>query len=201
MTADTHSFLALQEIYQTKAREDIDAIAANVSKILKSVGKPEDAISHDDVRLFCRNAQFLRFVRTRSLTEEYTTETAAKDNISSSLYDNGIFYVLLRAVDRFYSKQGRFPGWKDDQVQTDLPLLKELVQGFLTENGCEASAVSDDVIHEMCRFGASELHNIAAFLGGVVSQEAIKILTHQWVPLNNTLIFNGMKCTSETFQF
>jgi hypothetical protein len=28
----------------------------------------------------------------------------------------------------------------------------------------------------MCRFGASELHAVAAFIGGIASQEVIKVL-------------------------
>ena len=38
----------------------------------------------------------------------------------------------------------------------------------------------------------SELHNIAAFVGGVGAQEAVKIITHQYVPMNNTYIYNGI---------
>lgn len=39
---------------------------------------------------------------------------------------------------------------------------------------------------------------MAAYLAGVASQEVIKLLTGQYVPLNNTLIFNGVTCTVET---
>jgi amyloid beta precursor protein binding protein 1 len=52
----------------------------------------------------------------------------------------------------------------------------------------------------MCRYGAAELHSVAAFLGGAAAQEAIKIITHQFVPFNNTYIYNGITATSATFQ-
>lgn len=199
MTADTTSFLALSSVYQNKAKDDIKAVADNVAKIAASVGKPADAISLDEITLFCKSAQELRLVRTRSLAQEYSN--ADRDELKNSLDDNGKFYVLLRAVDRFFTAHGRFPGSENDNVLTDLPLLKEIVGNFLTEHGIEADAVKDDVIHEMCRYGASELHNIGAFLGGVVSQEAIKIITHQWVPLNGTFIFNGVQSTTSAFAF
>ena len=51
--------------------------------------------------------------------------------------------------------------------------------------------VGDDLVTEMCRYGASELHGVAAFVGGIAAQEAIKILTGQYVPVDNTLIFDG----------
>ena len=56
--------------------------------------------------------------------------------------------------------------------------------------------VKEEYLMEVCRYGAAELHNIAAFMGGVASQEIIKLLTHQYIPLNNTLIFNGMNASS-----
>jgi len=58
---------------------------------------------------------------------------------------------------------------------------------------------SIDIINS-CRFGAAELHNIAAFMGGVGSQEVIKLITHQFVPVNNTFLYNGINgtCSSET---
>ena len=53
----------------------------------------------------------------------------------------------------------------------------------------------------MVRFGATELHNTAAVMGGVASQEIIKVLTHQWVPVNNTFLYNGVAATAGSFEF
>ena len=47
-----------------------------------------------------------------------------------------------------------------------------------------------------CRYGAAELHSVAAFMGGCAAQEVIKIVTRQFVPINNTYIYNGSKQTS-----
>ena len=49
---------------------------------------------------------------------------------------------------------------------------------------------------EIVRYGGAEVHNIAAVMGGLASQEAVKLITHQYVPLNNTWIFNGVNCHS-----
>jgi amyloid beta precursor protein binding protein 1 len=37
-------------------------------------------------------------------------------------------------------------------------------------------------------------------IGGVASQEVIKLITHQYVPLNNTFIWNGLKGVTATLQ-
>ena len=50
-----------------------------------------------------------------------------------------------------------------------------------------------------CRYGGSELHSVAAVMGGVASQEVLKLLTHQFVPLNHTFVFNGVHGASQTF--
>ena len=56
--------------------------------------------------------------------------------------------------------------------------------------------VKEDLIHEMCRFGGAEIHSVAAFMGGVAAQEVIKLITRQFVPVNNTYIYNAMKQSS-----
>lgn len=84
--------------------------------------------------------------------------------------------------------------------------------------------------HCSCRYGAAEPHTVSAFLGGKDSidsysislwngavryicsnlllrfilgsaaQEAIKIISHQFVPFNNTFIYNAMSQTSATLR-
>jgi len=45
---------------------------------------------------------------------------------------------------------------------------------------------------EVARAQGGELHNISAFTGGMVAQETIKIITKQYVPIDNTCIFDGI---------
>ena len=48
------------------------------------------------------------------------------------------------------------------------------------------------VAQELARTGGGELHNISALTGGMVAQEMIKIITKQYVPIDNTCIFDGI---------
>lgn len=50
------------------------------------------------------------------------------------------------------------------------------------------------------RVGKSELHTTSAILGGILSQEVIKIVTQQFVPLNDTLIFDGVSSKTTTYR-
>lgn len=46
---------------------------------------------------------------------------------------------------------------------------------------------------EVSRSAEGELHNISAVTGGMVAQEIIKIITRQYVPVDNTCIFDGIE--------
>lgn len=58
-------------------------------------------------------------------------------------------------------------------------------------------AAADDVriqqaAQEVARAAAGELHDLSAVVGGMVAQEAIKIITKQYIPIDNTCIFDGI---------
>ena len=73
-------------------------------------------------------------------------------------------------------------------------LVREYGQTELPEH------VSRDHAQEIVRYGGSELHNISALIGGVAAQEAVKIITHQYIPLNNTFIYNGVVGCADTYE-
>ncbi|XP_041048459.1 NEDD8-activating enzyme E1 regulatory subunit isoform X1 [Carcharodon carcharias] len=200
MIADSTRFIRLQNVYREKAKEDASVISDYVTEILESIGRPPETISEKDIWLFCRNAAFLRLVRCRSLAEEFNAETTNKDQIAScmeNLDSEMVLYIMLRAVDCFHRQHGRYPGVYNNQVEEDIGKLKSCVVSLLQDWGVSVS-VKDDYIHEFCRYGASEPHAVASFLGGAAAQEAIKIITRQFVPFNNTFIYNAMMQTSMT---
>ena len=51
----------------------------------------------------------------------------------------------------------------------------------------------NNALVEVDRVGRRELHNISSLTGGMVAQEAIKIITRQYVPVDNTSVFDGIK--------
>lgn len=56
------------------------------------------------------------------------------------------------------------------------------------------------MVIDRVRAGASELANMAGILGGITSQEVIKLVTNQYVPMNNTLLFNGIKASVGVYE-
>ncbi|XP_026888238.1 NEDD8-activating enzyme E1 regulatory subunit [Electrophorus electricus] len=202
MIADSDKFISLQNVYRERALQDAAAVSRHVESHLQAVGKLPECISEQDIRLFCKNAAFLRVVHCRALVEEYGVDTVHKDEITSCM-DNPdsemVLYLMLRSVDCFYQQHSRYPGVYNYQVEDDIVRLKLCVHSLLQEYGLTVN-VKDDYVHEFCRYGAAEPHTVAAFMGGAAAQEAIKLITHQFVPFNNTFIYNAMAQTSATFQ-
>jgi len=208
MTSTTEYYIALQKIYQEKALRDTSVVTKNVYDTLNRLNKSVDSISSDYIKLFCKNVNTIDVIKYRSLESEYSNETpntaivTQLQNADEIAAKNAAFYILLRAVDRFYAVHLRYPGSILNGLDSDIPLLKIIVDSLISELGTSSALIKDDYIHEICRFGASELHSIASILGGVGSQEVIKLITKQFLPCNNTFIFNGVNSTtSSTFTF
>ncbi|XP_073257022.1 NEDD8-activating enzyme E1 regulatory subunit-like [Porites lutea] len=200
MTADSKRYIELQNIYQEQARKDIASINQRVQRILVDLGKSSDTIPDSEIKLFCKNASFLRLIRGRSLAEEYRPSATKASELGGYLDDpdsDAVFYFLLKAVDRFYTQYHRYPGNFDDQVEVDVVKLKTCLSTVLQEWSINAD-IKEEYVHEMCRYGASELHSVAAFIGGAAAQEIVKLITHQFVPFNNTYIYNGITGCSTT---
>uniref|UniRef100_A0A669EIB7 NEDD8-activating enzyme E1 regulatory subunit n=1 Tax=Oreochromis niloticus TaxID=8128 RepID=A0A669EIB7_ORENI len=205
MIADSQKFINLQNVYREKAMQDAAAVSKHVESLLQSVGKvwPE-SIPEKDIKLFCKNASFLRVVRCRSLAEEYSVDTVNKDEITSCMDSPDsemVFYLMLRAVDRFYQQHSRYPGVYNYQVEEDISKLKACVNSLLQEYSLNVN-IKDDYIHEFfCIFGRYICSNLLlCFILGSAAQEAIKIISHQFVPFNNTFIYNAMSQTSATLR-
>ncbi|KAF8988422.1 NEDD8-activating enzyme E1 regulatory subunit [Haplosporangium bisporale] len=201
MKAQTDSYVTLQNIYKTKAKQDVQEVLNRVRSLLEKLGLTSDTIAVQEVEIFCKFSAFLKVIRYRSIADEYqnpkTKEIASwlEDDFSSPAFPQ---YVLLRASDSFYDDHGRYPG-EGENWQEDVDQLHANVNTLLQSWGIAEDAVSKDLTHEICRYGIGSIHNIASFMGGVVSQEIIKLITHQYIPMNNTFIFDGARSVSNVF--
>ena len=84
-----------------------------------------------------------------------------------------------------------------DSIEQDKAQVTALLDQLLKHHHVTANLEEwDDSIFELMRAGQVELHNMAAILGGMASQEIIKLVTRQYVPMNNTLLFDGEHSTS-----
>ena len=207
MTADTQTYVKLQEIYSRQAHADVLAVQAHVASLAALESLPGDLVSLDKLKLFCKNAHHLGVHSYESLAAEYAPESKAGPAIAQALdADNpscGLLYILLRAAQAFRGERGHWPGANDGEAETDVPVLKTFISKEMRALGLNAeksSSMPDDWITEFCRWGGAELHNIDSVMGGIAAQEAIKAVTRQYVPLNNTFIFDGSNGVASTLE-
>lgn len=200
MTSLTEYYVNLQKIYQAKAESDCLSVENHVRNILKRIGRDPSAISKANIRNFCKNARKLNVCRYHCIDDEFNSPILPElqKYLADEDYSFAVsFYILFRAVDRFAANYNRYPGIFDGEMDEDISRLKTITVGVLSDMGIHGPTLADDLINEMCRFGGAELHAVAAFIGGVASQEVIKLITKQFVPLTGTFVFNGIDHKSQ----
>ncbi|EGG14761.1 amyloid beta precursor protein-binding protein 1 [Cavenderia fasciculata] len=200
LTSDTITYVTLQKLYHDKANADLEDFNTKVESIVSNTNR--QPIPSDSIKKFAKNSRFINIIRYRSLNDEYTIPNTSviQSEIEMDNNSNVNFYLVLRAVEKFNQTHNRYPGASDEDVDSDVPLLKSILATILSEISISSTIVKDDYITEIIRYGNSELHNIASLMGGITSQEVIKLITHQYVPLNNTFIFNGINSTATPFK-
>lgn len=50
----------------------------------------------------------------------------------------------------------------------------------------------DKVSTKFPQFSNKPIYPVYAFMGGLLSQEVVKLITHQFVPIDNTFIYDGI---------
>ena len=127
------------------------------------------------------------------------------------------WYIALRAILAYESNHNHYPGLLTDTEVTEVEAATGDPGDEATEWREEAKEVvaagkelwgrlgldgdlDEDCCVELTRAGGCEPHVIASFMGGVGAQVALKVLLKQYVPINNTLLYNGIHCSSATWK-
>ncbi|KAJ8720229.1 hypothetical protein PYW07_012272 [Mythimna separata] len=199
MTASTDHYIKLQNLYRTQAAMDTEIVYRKVQQIVAQLHC--ENISEADVKLFCRHAHDLHLISGSSIASEYQLTSSVASYIARYLEEPDVMmihYIILRAAEMFTSEHCRAPG--DSEPEGDIPKLKACVTKVLGDVSCSPFP-KDDHVQEMCRYGGAEIHSVSAFLGGCVAHEAIKIVTKQYKPVNNTFIYDAASTNTATFTF
>jgi hypothetical protein len=103
--------------------------------------------------------------------------------------DGKVVWTLLQSLAQRYGipiKEKK----EEDDAMTDECDNAELM---------ESATLTMAHAQEMTRYGGIELHNISSFMGGIAAQEAVKIITHLYVPLPGLFVFNGIAGCGGTY--
>ena len=208
MHADTASFVALQKLYAARADADRAAcLAIFAAKLAEATGAPPTADEAAALALVCKHVRDVKLVSTRSLADELAAPNLGEaatalfetDDAREKAQAPVVWYAALRAADRFFVKRGAWPGADGADLAADAAAVADELRAFVTEADCADAfdgVLSEAHAKEIARFGAAELHAIAAVVGGVASQEAVKVLAKQYTPIDHTYLFNGIAATA-----
>lgn len=111
------------------------------------------------------------------------------------------YLVAFFATDAFYAAYQRYPG--QDDPGDDAARLLTLAQRYVDEVHLALSAEDLAKLQGACkelyvsaltsvRGAQSDLASTAGLVAGVVAQEIIKVLTVQYLPLDNTCVYDGV---------
>lgn len=232
LTASSSAYIAMQTQHQQKHANDVQSVTVHINNILKECNLDASTLKTtpyaDDmntmVTTVLKNIREVSLSTTTTLEEEYTntgTDSNGDPQPASSLgeafmmsqYDTesdkemlgALWYIMLRACDRFWKETGKYPGSNPDATEEELKsdsmnLIKHATElqnelGYMWDFGYEKAA------QEMTRYGATEIHTVAAYIGGIAGQEAVKLISHQYTPINSTYIYNGINGSAGSYLF
>jgi len=212
ITTNTEAYVKLADIFKARHERDWKLVYSHAQKIIKEI-KSSATISEAQVVYFVKNFRSCYYVRIRSIESEYDAKTfrtdevneafedidekreASEDNENASLPNphNLHWYFALRAAEAFHTKNGRFAGSEagKDSLASDIKELASIQEQFYKDYKITPKP-DKNTVPEIARTAGGEIHVVAALVGGVGSQEAIKVLISQYIPLNNTFIYNGV---------
>ena len=90
-------------------------------------------------------------------------------------------------------------GERIDNQEEEFAEMRKALDQRTTAIG-DGVKVEDKYIRELLRYGRAQLHCVSSFMGGLAAQEACKLMMNQYVPLNHTLVYDGIHGKVSVFQ-
>ncbi|CAL1710740.1 unnamed protein product [Somion occarium] len=170
MKTDTTSYVKLQTIYKDWAAVEL----AKFKEILKAE-YPDLTIDKAVVDSFVKHAHQIKVLRGKRFGSWEEDKTAVAQALDSYPQETAT-RLALNALSTLLHHN-------PDPTSITAEALKTEVQSQVGQ-GVELPSSLDDAVGELARAPTADLPNTAAFVGGMIAQEAIKMITKQYVPVN-----------------
>lgn len=126
MFIDSERFIKLQNIYQDKAGQDVEMIQKKFLQVLESFGRSFETISEWQ--------EVLQRNKIPEDPERIQREEFSPSNCILNLDDpesDALYYLVVRAVDRYMTQFGNNPGLTDSDTKLDIGRLKTITTSML----------------------------------------------------------------------
>ncbi|BEI88551.1 uncharacterized protein CcaverHIS019_0112690 [Cutaneotrichosporon cavernicola] len=216
MHSSTESYVNVQQLYKQAFQEDLAMFSSLLGGVLREIGLHDDAVPEAEVESFVKNVGGVAIVKGTSLLAAKEYQGGMKERIEEDFpfgegeelmpsYGSEISIVLaILASEHFYKAFGHWPGAKDSDMALDVAEVERFARKALVtvhaDTGEELPTKLTNAIGEVVRGGFLTPPNTAAFMGGIVGQEAIKLVTNQYQPLDNTVAVDLVKSGIEKFK-
>ncbi|WBW75166.1 NEDD8 activating enzyme E1-type Uba5 [Schizosaccharomyces osmophilus] len=194
MHSNTQRYLTIKQLYNEKYLTDFGALKLFVQRALKSQKRPVDDIPDIVIKRFCKNVLNIKVLRYRSIQEEFETP----NNLDSFLSEENSllpWYFAFRISEQLFSCHPHASLEKESPIVNSE--LDNLFEKYSLKQEYKEKVL--ECIEELSRASGYEVHPVSSLVGGIAAQEAIKILTKHYLPVNHTCIFNGVHSKTETF--
>lgn len=193
MASDTSNYINLQRIYREKATKDQSLFTEEVDKILDSVGRSTSDMTPESISSFCKNSQLLYVTQgSKNLfSENLVLDLLQYDDTEFNTL--GIYFAIL-TYNNYIKKYSTGPSIKD---------YSQFEALFLSEFGISKSNLTPAIvktIQELLSHNTHGYHNLNSLMGGIVSQEVLKLVTSQYTPLDNLFVFDGVRSVSDKWK-
>lgn len=187
MDSSTDQYIGLQNIYRSKAESDLESFKSELQSVLTSLDTAQE-FTETEIRTFVKNANHLFFSTNTSIA---LNDTNFSQVISGYMSDAAVVLLAYLLIESHILEHHTFPHLSSLDV-----LLDKSHQYFLMEDTHKLA----NVLYEMLRSEGVELGNTTALMGGIGGQEAIKLITKQYIPLDNVLVFDGLRSVTEKWK-
>jgi NEDD8-activating enzyme E1 regulatory subunit len=181
MKATSEAYINLQSIYKAKARQDVAEVTSTVRELEQNLAR-KDAIDTAEIDSFCKNASHVRVLTNESCQP--------LPSLRYMQHDPKALASLQAALEN---------DW-EDMLPVFVGLNSVILNTGLLTNDHEKQDVIAKCVAEVHRADGAELHNISSLTGGMVAQEAIKLLTRQYVPVDGVCVFDGIRVKAAVFK-
>ncbi len=190
MESDTEQYIALKKLYEKKFEVDKNSILRIVQELL---GDEKIPFTSSQLTGFVKNCRYMQvhwgskdLFKSEVLTDREDSEELLNINI----------YIALMSSREFFFKYNHLPTMQDRSK------LRAITISLL----CRYRSVRDfpdgldKVLDELCRYSGARIHNVSSLIGGIASQEATKVITGQYVTLDNCLSYDGIHSRAITWK-
>ncbi|OWB77453.1 hypothetical protein B5S32_g1619 [[Candida] boidinii] len=202
MESDTENYNNLKKLYTEKSLKDFQNFKEILSIELNKFNKSNNNnklinITDNEIKIFIKNSKFIEFEKN-STDFKILLNSNLLDPLKNNYKDliNINIYLGFLAIENFYHEHNKFPSNSSDSAELRAIMISILC--YYNINSFPEGL--DKILDEFIRYKGLEIHNISSLIGGIASQEVIKILTNQYLQLDNCLTFDGIRSKAETWK-